>query len=61
MKAKVLIKFIDKYTGEIRKVDDIIEVTEERYNEILVKGKLVEEIAEEKEEKPKKATKKSTK
>lgn len=51
MKAKVLKKFKDKKNGKIRNVGDVIIVTEERFKEILTKGKLVEEYKEE----PKKA------
>lgn len=42
MKAKVLIPFNDKYTGEKHKKGDIIEVTAERFNEITKKDRLVE-------------------
>lgn len=46
MKVKVLIKFKDKYTGEIHKKDKVFDVTEERYHEILEKGELVKAIEE---------------
>lgn len=52
MKVKVLEKFRDKYTKRIHKVNDVLEVTEERYKEILQKGKLVEPVAEKTEEAP---------
>lgn len=52
MKVKVLKKFRDKYTKRIHKVNDVLEVTEERYKEILQKGKLVEPVAEKTEEVP---------
>lgn len=63
MKARVLQKFEDKYTKEIHKVNDVIEITEERFEEILTVGNFVERIeeaAEPAEEKPakKKAAKK---
>ncbi len=48
MKAKVIKKFRDKYTGDMYAVDDVITVTKKRYNEILETGKLVEEVKEEK-------------
>lgn len=53
MKAKVLVKFIDKHTGETHKVGDVLNITEERFKEILKVGLLVKKI-----ETPKKATKK---
>lgn len=34
MKVKVVSVFRDKYTKETYKVDDVIEVSKERYNEI---------------------------
>lgn len=60
-RVKVLIPFTDKVTGEKRKVDDIIDMTEERIaevkavsvNMILVVGE-AEEAQE--EPKPKKTT-----
>ena len=64
MKAIVLQKFEDKYTKEIYKVNAVIDITEERFAEILTVGKLVErveteEVAEKAEKKP--AKKKTTK
>ncbi len=56
MKAKVLQKFEDKYTKEIYKVNDVIDITEERFEEILTVGKFVERIEEPAEEKPAKKT-----
>lgn len=56
MKAKVLQKFRDIKTGEIRKKDDIITVSKKRFDEINENGKkqkkgiLVEEFKEETEE-----------
>ncbi len=63
MKVKVLEKFRDKHTKEIHRRDDVMEITEERYEEILKVGKLVEQVPEEaQEEKPasKKRTNKKT-
>ena len=44
MKAKVLKPFKDKYSGEIRQVGSILTISRERYEEILTKGLLVEEV-----------------
>lgn len=44
MKAKVTKKFRDKYTGEIHKVGDIINISKKRFKEILTVGNFVEEI-----------------
>lgn len=44
MKAKVLHKFTDKYTGEKHFKGDVIEVTEERYHEIMKVGQLLFKI-----------------
>lgn len=49
MKVKVLKVFKDKHNGKIYKVDEEINMTKKRYNEILETGKLVEEIKETKE------------
>lgn len=38
-------KFIDRHTGEARNPGDVIEVTQERLEEILAAGKYVEEPA----------------
>lgn len=46
MKAKVLTKFEDKYTGEIYKVGKEITVSRERFEEILTTGPFVEEVVE---------------
>lgn len=54
MKAKVLKKFRDKHTFEIHAVGEILNITKERYEEILTSGKFVEEVKE-----PKKARKKA--
>lgn len=57
MKAKVIKRFKDKYTGERYKVNRVLEISKERFDEILTVDKLVEEIKEEvKEEAPKKKT-----
>lgn len=63
MKVKVLKRFKDKHTQDIHKVGDVLDVTKKRYEEILTKGKLVEEIVEKPTETPKDANdkKKSTK
>ena len=47
MKAKVLKRFKDKYTGEIHEAGDIITVTKKRFKEILEVDGLVEEVTEE--------------
>lgn len=55
MKAEVLKKFKDKHTKKIHHVGDVIEVTQERFDEILETDSFVkkmddeEEIPEEKE------------
>lgn len=46
MKAKVLIRFRDKHTGEMHKVNDVIEVSKSRFAEILEVGPLVEKVEE---------------
>ena len=56
MKVKVLKRFKDKHTKEIHKVGDVLDVTKKRYEEILTKGKLVEEIDEEHTEAPEEPT-----
>lgn len=61
MKAKVIHEFIDKHTTEIHKVNDILEISEERFEEILTVGKLIEKVAEVTEEKPKGRKKKEEK
>ncbi len=61
MKVKVIEEFRDKYTKKIHKVNKVMEITKERYDEILTVGNFVEEIKEEpKEAAPKKTTKKAT-
>lgn len=56
MKVRVIKSFRDKYTKKVYKADDIIEVSEERFDEILSVDKLVEKVTEVTE--PKKAAKK---
>lgn len=50
MKVKVVQKFIDKHTGEVRKIGDEFVCTKKRFAEILSVGAFVEEVAEEKSE-----------
>lgn len=50
MRAKVLSKFKDKHNGKVYKAGEVINISKERYEEILTVGNLVEEI------KPKKKT-----
>lgn len=75
MKAKVVKDFKDKYTGRRYKAGETINVSKERFDEILTVDNLVEAVAEEVveektmpevmsealNEKPKKATRKATK
>lgn len=51
MRAKVLRPFKDKYNGKVYKVDELITISKERYEEILTVGKLVEEVKKAKVEK----------
>lgn len=44
MKAKVLRRFRDKYSGKIYKVDEIITISKERFEEILAVAPLVEKV-----------------
>lgn len=44
MKVKVLEKFRDKHTGKIYKAGEILNIKKERFEEILTKGKFVEEV-----------------
>lgn len=41
MKVKVVKRFKDKKNGKIHKVNDIITISKERYEEILTVGKFV--------------------
>jgi len=49
MKAKVLIKFKDKETGEIRNIGDVFICNKKRFAEILESGNFVEEVTENKD------------
>lgn len=44
MKAKVLKRFKDKYSGEIYKEGDILDISKDRFEEILTVGLIVEEV-----------------
>lgn len=44
MKAKVLKKFKDKYSGKTHEVGDVLTISKERFNEILAVAPLVEEV-----------------
>lgn len=46
MKVKVMHKFTDKYTGEQYNQGDVLEITEERYAEIMRVARLVFPIAQ---------------
>lgn len=62
MKVKVLKKFIDKHTREIHKTNTILNITKERYEEIVSVDKgLVEVVADEAPAEKKKAAKKAAK
>lgn len=63
MNVKVIERFKDRETGEIRKVGDVFDATEERCAEILKVGKFIEvcQREEEVEEKPKKTKAKAKK
>lgn len=56
MKVKVLKQFKDKHTSEVYKAGKILNISKERFEEILTVGKLVEEIKETKATKPTKET-----
>lgn len=62
MKVKVLTEFVDKHTGELRKVGSSFECTDERLKEIRSVGSFVEviESAAEEEKKTAKTAKKRT-
>lgn len=53
MKVKVIKAFRDKHTKKLHKVNDILTVNKERYEEILKTGKFVEEVKAEKSATPK--------
>jgi hypothetical protein len=48
VRAKVVQKFIDKHTNEVRNVGDEFTCTKKRFNEILSVGEFVVEIKEDK-------------
>jgi hypothetical protein len=52
LKAKVLHKFTDKYTGEHYRQGDVLDITEARYKEILSVAPLVYAIAQDDAETP---------
>ena len=54
MKVKVLIDYVDKYTYVWHKVDETVEMTEERFKEINKKRQFVQEIKEKKPKRKKK-------
>ena len=49
MKAKVIVEFRDKETGELRKVGEEFTCNKKRFAEILSVGAFVEEVKNEKE------------
>lgn len=51
MKVKVLKKFIDRQEKAVRQPGEVFECTQERYNEIMLKNRLIEPIEEENPEK----------
>lgn len=57
MKVKVIEIFRDKYTNEVYKINDEIEITEERFKEINEEYKYVEKVIENKKVDKKKADK----
>ena len=46
MKAKVLIPYTDKETGQKRKKGDVFNTTAKRFNEITAKGRYIEAVDE---------------
>ena len=67
MKVKVINKFIDKYTGEVHKVGDILDIKKDRLEEICQTDKVLVEVVvaenttpTEKKKTAKKAAKKET-
>lgn len=44
MKAKVLRRFKDKYSGKVYKVDEVITISKERFEEILTVAPFVEKV-----------------
>ena len=61
MRVKVLIPFLDKVTGESRKADDIIEVSDERLAEIRKVNVNMVTVLGEVEKKPAAKKQKTTK
>lgn len=57
MKVKVIEVFRDKYTNEVYKINDEINIDENRFKEINQKYKYVEKIVENKKTNKKKADK----
>lgn len=47
MQVTVLVRFRDKYTGQVYKAGGILELEESRVNEILEKGKFISPIENE--------------
>ena len=46
MKAKVLIPFIDMFTGQYHEKGAVINVSAKRFNEITKKGRFIEVVEE---------------
>lgn len=44
MKAKVLRRFKDKYSGKVYKAGEVITISKERFEEILTVASLVEKV-----------------
>lgn len=44
MKAKVLRRFKDKYSGKVYKVGEVITISKDRFEEILIVAPLVEKV-----------------
>lgn len=51
MKVKVLKKFIDRQEKAVRQPGEVFECTEERYNEIMLKNRLIEPVEKDEPEK----------
>lgn len=52
MRVKVTTEFIDRHTGERHRVGEEIEVTQERYDEILKVGAFVKKATARRRKKP---------
>ena len=50
MKVKVLKKFIDRKEKAVRQLGEIFECTQERYDEIMSKNRLIEPVEEKEQE-----------